>query len=58
VRERFAACCPSPVELQEIADDPFARGARACDWVFVENGLIREVNAYYDSVTNRAALDG
>lgn len=29
----------------------------ACDWVFVENGLIREVNAYYDSVTNRAALE-
>jgi hypothetical protein len=29
----------------------------ACDWVFVENGLIREINAYYDSVTNRAALD-
>lgn len=30
----------------------------ACDWVFVENGLIREVNSYYDSVTNRAALEG
>jgi hypothetical protein len=29
----------------------------ACDWVFVENGLIREVNSYYDSVTNRAALE-
>ena len=29
----------------------------ACDWVFVQNGLIREVNSYYDSVTNRAALD-
>ena len=29
----------------------------ACDWIFVENGLIREVNSYYDSVTNRAALD-
>jgi hypothetical protein len=29
----------------------------ACDWVFVENGRIREVNSYYDSVTNRAALD-
>ena len=29
----------------------------ACDWVYVEDGLIREVNAYYDSVTNRAALD-
>ena len=29
----------------------------ACDWIFVENGVIREVNAYYDSVTNRAALD-
>ena len=29
----------------------------ACDWVFVENGLIREVNSYYDSVTNREALD-
>ena len=27
----------------------------ACDWIFVENGRIREVNAYYDSVTNRAA---
>lgn len=30
----------------------------ACDWIFVENGTIREVNSYYDSVTNRAALDG
>lgn len=29
----------------------------ACDWVFVENGRIREVNSYYDSATNRAALD-
>lgn len=29
-----------------------------CDWVFVEDGLIREVNSYYDSVTNRAALAG
>lgn len=29
----------------------------ACDGVFVENGRIREVNVYYDSVTNRAALD-
>ena len=29
----------------------------ACDWIFVENGRIREVNSYYDSVTNRAALD-
>ena len=29
----------------------------ACDWVFVENGRIRAVNSYYDSVTNRAALD-
>jgi hypothetical protein len=29
----------------------------ACDWVFVENGRIREVNAYYDSVTNRVALE-
>lgn len=30
----------------------------ACDWVFVEDGRIREVNSYYDSVTNRAALEG
>ena len=30
----------------------------ACDWVYVERGRIREVNAYYDSVTNRAALEG
>ncbi|MFQ5552033.1 MAG: hypothetical protein ACE5FJ_12440, partial [Gemmatimonadales bacterium] len=30
----------------------------ACDWIFVENDRIREVNAYYDSVTNRAALEG
>lgn len=30
----------------------------ACDWVYVENGLIQEVNGYYDSVTNRAALEG
>ena len=29
----------------------------ACDWVFVENGRIREVNSYFDSVTNRAALE-
>ncbi len=29
----------------------------ACDWVYVENGRIREVNSYYDSVTNRAALE-
>lgn len=29
----------------------------ACDWVFVERGHIREVNSYYDSVTNRAVLD-
>lgn len=29
----------------------------ACDWVFIENGMIREVNAYYDSATNRAALE-
>ena len=26
-------------------------------WVYVENGRIREVNSYYDSVTNRAALE-
>lgn len=30
----------------------------ACDWVYVQDGLIREVNSYYDSVTNRAALAG
>ena len=30
----------------------------ACDWIYVENGMIREVNAYYDSVTNREALEG
>ncbi len=29
----------------------------ACDWVFVQDGLIREVNSYYDSVKNRAALE-
>lgn len=29
----------------------------ACDWVFVEDGRIREVFAYYDSTTNRAALE-
>ena len=29
----------------------------ACDWVFVKDGLIREVNSYYDSVKNRAALE-
>jgi SnoaL-like domain len=29
----------------------------ACDWIFVENGLIREINAYYDSTTNRKALE-
>jgi ketosteroid isomerase-like protein len=30
----------------------------ACDWVFVEDGRIREVHSYYDSVTNREALEG
>jgi hypothetical protein len=29
----------------------------ACDWVFVAGGQIREVVSYYDSVTNREALD-
>lgn len=29
----------------------------ACDWIFVENGRIREVNSYYDSATTRAALE-
>jgi hypothetical protein len=29
----------------------------ACDWIFVENGRIREVNSYYDSVVNRAVLN-
>lgn len=29
----------------------------ACDWVYVKDGRIREVNSYYDSVTNRAALE-
>ncbi len=29
-----------------------------CEWVFVENGRIREINAYYDSTVNRKALDG
>ena len=29
----------------------------ACDWVFVRDGLISEVNSYYDSTTNRVALD-
>ena len=29
----------------------------ACDWVFVEKGMIREVHAYYDSETNRKALE-
>ena len=29
----------------------------ACDWVYVAHGRIREVNSYYDSVTNRAALE-
>lgn len=29
----------------------------ACDWVFVRDGRIYEVNSYYDSVTNRAALE-
>lgn len=30
----------------------------ACDWVFVEGDRIREVVSYYDSVTNREALEG
>ena len=29
----------------------------ACDWVFVEGDRIREVYSYYDSVTNREALE-
>ena len=29
----------------------------SCDWIYVEDGRIREVNAYYDSTTNRAALE-
>jgi len=29
----------------------------ACDWIFVEDGRIREVRSYYDSATNRAALE-
>lgn len=28
----------------------------ACDWIYVEDGRIREIRAYYDSATNRAAL--
>ena len=28
----------------------------ACDWIYVEGGRIREVNSYYDSIVNRAAL--
>lgn len=28
----------------------------ACDWIFVQDGRIREVNAYYDSTTNRKAM--
>ncbi len=34
-----------------------AGDVEACDWVFVKDGLIVEVNAYYDSVTNREALE-
>ena len=30
----------------------------ACDWVYVADGRIREVRSYYDSVTNRKALEG
>lgn len=30
----------------------------ACDWVYVKDGQIREIKAYYDSVTNREALEG
>lgn len=29
----------------------------ACDWIHVRDGRICEVNAYYDSVTNREALE-
>ncbi len=29
-----------------------------CEWIFVENGRIREINAYYDSTVNRQALEG
>lgn len=36
---------------------PMSESPEACDGVFVESGRIREVNSYYDSVTNRAALD-
>ena len=34
-----------------------AGNVEACDWIFVEGDRIREVNAYYDSVTNRKALE-
>ena len=29
-----------------------------CEWIFVEGGRIREINAYYDSTVNRKALKG
>lgn len=29
----------------------------ACDWVYVKDGRIREVHSYYDSITNRKALE-
>jgi len=29
----------------------------ACHWVFVQDGRIREVHSYYDSVKNREALE-
>lgn len=37
--------------------DTPAGKVEACDWVFVEDGRIREVNSYYDSVKNREALE-
>lgn len=33
-----------------------AGAVEACDWIYVEDGRIREIHAYYDSATNRAAL--
>ena len=42
--------------ISYVLETPVGK-VEACDWIYVEDGRIREVNSYYDSVTNRAALE-
>ena len=52
----------SPADLGRAAIayvvETTAGPVEACDWVFVEDGRIRNVHSYYDSVTSRQALEG